>query len=447
MTAPDRTTTATRPQHATGNRQTRHREPALIDRVLAGIDVHASKFVAAVLKPDHSLDILECGSARRRDLEAFVAELVVHEVECVAIEATGVYWLRLHTLLAEQGIEVILANPQQVRAVAGRKTDSRDARRLVYALANNSLEPSVIACAEQRELRALTRGRVGFVRSKTAHKNRIHKILRGAGIPLKDAVRDLFSNGMLALLQALAQGQEPDFEQPAIKKLRQKTRDKLREVLDGGFRLNASERLVLRLELQALAACEQAIKELDDAITAWLEQHPIWNAAVTIVDSIAGIGLTSAATIVAECGWDMSRFATEGHLASWAGVCPGQCESAGRKGSGKVPKGNPYVKRVLAECAQSLAASQKPGTPGYSLHQWVRRKAGRMHWNKAVFALAHRLLRLVWILLSRVEEYSEQIHAGMLAREEQRRIERAARYLRDQGYTVEQPTAPIPLLP
>lgn len=415
-------------------------EAELEEEVVAGIDVHASLFVACVLFPGHPRRSkrLQCNSARAVDLDAFVARLVGLAVRRVAIEATGVYWMRLQSKLAENGIDVLLANPQQVKAIAGRKHDAGDAKRLAHALKNGSLKPSFIASDEQRELRALTRGRVGFVRSRTAHKNRAHKILRSAGFPLNDVVDDVFCETLEPVLEALANGRTPDLTERALLAFEKETRRKIREALDG-YQLTPASRLVLKLELASLKNADDAIRELDTAIRAWLAQRPLWQRTVQMLDTIPGIGEVGATTIVAECGHDLSRFPSPAHLASWCALCPGRNESAGKQRGKRAPKGNPYVRRTLIESAQTFGAPRSPTSVGYALHARLLRHASRMAWNKAVFALAHRLIELAWLVARTGRPYDEAICAGTLHHEEQRQEHRRASYLLRRGWRVTPP--------
>lgn len=412
--------------------------------ILAGIDVHSAEFVAAVIPEAHGRKeprYVECHSSFRRELEGFVTELVRQGVARVAMEATGVYWFRLWQLLDDCHIEVLVVNPQHSKAVKGRKADRKDAKRLAYALKNGTLEGSFVAGPEQRALRSYTRGRVGFVRSATAHKNRIHKILRAAGIPLNDVLSDVFCDTGRVLLRQLATGQHPDTSDEALKKLPKKTRDGVREALDAGFDIPEPDRELLALELAALDHAWNALALLHRRIQAWLEQRPVWRHAVALVDSIPGVAFLSAASVVAEIGLDMQRFPTADHLASWSGLCPGQHESAGRNLSGSAPPGNPYVKRCLVECAQTVSARQvKESDPAFVLNRLAYRLRSRKPWNKAVVAVAHRMILLAWILLRFGEEYDATIHGRYRTREEARRTRRSIRQLEREGWRLIPPS-------
>jgi transposase len=355
-----------------------------------------------------------------------------------------VYWFRLWQLLDARHIAVLVVNPQHSKAVKGRKADRKDAKRLAYALKNDTLAGSFVADAEQRALRSYTRGRVGFVRSATAHKNRIHKILRAAGIPLNDVLSDVFCETGLALLRQLATGQRPDTSDAALKKLPMKSRDGVREALDAGFDLTEPDREILALELAALDHAWYAIAQLDRRIQAWLDQRPVWQHAVGLVDSIPGVALQSAVSVVAEIGLDMHRFPTADHLASWSGLCPGQHESAGKNQSGGTPPGNPYVKRVLVECAQTVSARQvAEDHPAYVLNRVAQRLRTRKPWNKAVVAVAHRMILLAWILLRFGEEYDATIHGRYQTRQDARRTRRSIRQLERRGWRVIPPNQSI----
>jgi transposase len=410
------------------------------EEVVAGIDVHASTFVAAVLAAVGAQpQIVECESAMPARLGDFGPRLAKLGVTRVAVEATGVYWMRLHVLLTERGIETILANPAQVKAVAGRKADAKDATRLAFALQSGSLAASFIASPEQRELRDLTRARTSFVRARSAFKNRIHKVLRANGIPLNDAVSDIFGQATMPCLVALAKGKRPDLSDRALLRLDHDVRREVREALGIPAPLSAGARIVLQLQLAALAQADSALAALDVAIAAWLDQRPAWRDGAKLLDTIPGIAPVAAAALLAEIGADVSRFRSEQALASWAGLCPGQHESAGKKLGSRTPHGNVYVRRALGSAAQTFARRIAPDTNGHAFHQRMASLKCRMPFRKAVVVLAHKMLRLAWTLLTSREPCSEERHHADCRVREERRQWRIARSLTRDGWGVTPP--------
>ncbi len=374
----------------------------------AGLDVHKKTVVACVLTPDGA-------GAERRETRTFgtmTAELLtltdwltVTGCTHVAMESTGDYWKPVFNLL-EGTFEVLLVNPQHVKAVPGRKTDVKDAEWLAELLQHGLLRASFIPPVAQRELRDLTRYRSTFIRERATLVNRVQKVLEDANIKLASVATDVLGVSGRAMLEALIAGQADAQGMADLAKgrLREK-REALVKALDG--RVKPHHRFVLTELL-----CQ--IDSLDDTITRFDEQIQQVSApfeeAVTLLDTIPGIARRAAEMIVAEIGSDtpalaggarVSRFPSADDLAAWAGVAPGNHESAGKRYSGKTRKGNQTLRTTLTQAAHAATR-----TKTYLSAQY-RRLAARRGKKRAIMAVAHSILVMAYHMLTRKEPYRE----------------------------------------
>lgn len=320
------------------------------------------------------------------------------EVTHAAMEATGVYWKPVWNVLEGRSLDLLLVNPQHVKALPGRKTDQKDAEWLADLLRHGLLRPSFIPPAPVRELRDVTRLRVNVVEDVNRVVNRIQKVLEDANIKLASVASDIVGASGRAMLVAIIAG-DTDPE-----KLSEMSRGKLRRripelqaALQG--RITNHHRFMLKQLLEWLGFLETQLNQLDEEIarkvTAEAEQ-------IGRICTIPGVQRITACGLAAEIGFDMSRFPTAHHLASWAGLCPGNCESAGKRLSGATRKGNPAIRRCLCQAAWAVAK-----TRNNYLAALFRRIAARRGNKKAVIAVAHAMLIIVHHLLKRKECYQE----------------------------------------
>jgi transposase len=366
----------------------------------AGLDVHKKTVVAAVIVPD-----AQGGWHReQRTFGTMTAELLALSdwllglgVTHVAMESTGEYWKPVFNIL-EDNVEVLLVNAQHVKAVPGRKTDVSDAAWLAELLKHGLLRASFIPPKGQRELRELTRHRSTFVRERATLVNRVQKVLESANIKLASVATDVLGVSGRAMLEALIADHLKPAEMAELAKgrLREK-REQLAQALDG--RVQPHHRFLLTELLCQIDNLDEAVARFDEQIQAYCAPY---EAAVGLVDTIPGVGRTIAEIIVAEIGSDMSRFPTADHLASWAGVAPGNNESGGKRRSGKTRKGNQALRTALIQAAQAAAR-----TKGTYLAAQYHRLAGRRGKKKAWMAVAHSILVIAYHLLQRQEEYRE----------------------------------------
>jgi len=395
-----------------------------------GLDVHKRTVVACVL-------ITASDGVVQREVRTFgtmTADLLAlsdwrdeRSVSHIALESTGVYWRPVLNLLEDDGRTLVLVNPQHMRAVPGHKTDVRDAEWLADLLRHGLLRASFIPPAPIRAVRELTRYRKTLVRRRADEVNRLQKTLEGANLKLAAVASDVLGVSGRAMLRALLAGErDPEvLASLARGRLREK-HAALREALTG--RLQPHQVIVLGQILAHVEFLEQAIAQLQTEIERCL---PAFDEALTLLQTIPGVGAVAATTILAEIGADMSRFPSAKHLASWAGVCPGNKQSAGKQLSGKPTRGNVWLRGILGEVA--WAAVKKRDTYFRAQFARVARRRGRY---KAVVAVAHSLLVVIYHVLRTGRPYQE-LGADHFDRLDTDRIERHhVRRLEHLGYTV-----------
>jgi transposase len=309
-----------------------------------------------------------------------------------------VYWKPVHNLLEGALEQVLLVNAQHIKHVPGRKTDMRDAEWIATLLQHGLLKGSFIPTKEIRELRDLTRTRTALIRQRAAECNRIQKLLENNNVKLASVASDVLGKSGRAMLEALAAGQDDPATLAALARgtLRQKIPE-LTEALAGV--LSGTQRWLLAEQLRRVAELEDAIGRFDAKVE---ELTRPFGAALTRLDQIPGVNRRLAEVILAEIGPDMSRFETAGHLAAWAGMCPGQQESGKQRQSGKTRPGNRWLRSALVQ--GGWAASKAKGS---SLKAQYHRVAKRRGKKRACLAVGHRILRIAWALLKKGEAYQE----------------------------------------
>jgi transposase len=381
-----------------------------------GLDVH-KKTVAACLITSTA------GAEPVKEIRTFgtmTADLLaladwLQEAGCthVAMESTGVYWRPVYNLLEGQ-FELLVVNAQHMKAVPGRKTDVKDAAWIAELLRHGLLRGSFIPSKPQRQLRELTRYRSTLVQDRARALNRLQAVLEDANLKLASVVTDINGVSAQAMLEAILAGQR-DVEvlaDLARGRLRAK-RDQLKVALEG--RVTAHHSFLMTEHLSTLEYLDEAIErvsgEIDQRLTADQE-------AIALLDTIPGVGQRAAEILIAEIGTDMSRFPSAKHLASWAGMCPGNHESGGKRLSGKTRKGNRWLRQVLVEIAH--VASKTKNT--YLAAQY-KRIAARRGKKRALIAVGHTILTIVYMMLTRKQPYQD-LGAAYFDQREQERVER-----------------------
>jgi transposase len=395
----------------------------------AGLDVHKDTVYACVRRAGPgggAREAVRVFGTTTPELLALGDWLAGQGATHVAMESTGVYWKPVYYIL-EGRFELVLANAQQLKRVPGRKTDVQDCAWIAKLLQHGLIAASFVPPPPQRDLRELTRQRVQLVRQKAAVANRIQKVLEDANLKLGSVASDVLGKSGRAMLRALVAGEtDPGrLAELALGRLRQQ-RPRLRPALTG--RVTEHHRFLLGLLLDEVEAVEGFLARLEGRIAAAVAPFA---EAVRRLTTIPGVDRRTAEVVAAEVGTDMGRFPSEGHLASWAGMCPGNDESAGKRRSGKTPRGNPWLKRALVQAA--WAASHTKGT---YLAASYRRLAARRGRKRALVALGHALLGIIYHMLREGADYRELGGDYFDRRDRERLARRLVRRLEGLGLKV-----------
>jgi transposase len=365
-----------------------------------GLDVHQATVVACllmVLKNGKVQKQIRTFGTTTRELVSLREWLLSEGCTHVAMESTGVYWKPIYAIL-EGAFEIVVANAQHVKKVPGRKTDVKDAEWIADLLCHGLLRSSFVPPKPIRELRDLTRYRRKLVESRSAERNRLLKLLESANIKLASVASDVFGVSGLLMLQALIEGKATPHEMAELAKRQMRKKiPELELALEG--RVEEHHRFLLRVQLRRLQSVEQDLGVLEQRIQEKLKPYA---AQLTLLDEIPGVDWTLAAGIIAEMGVDMSVFGSVSQLASWAGICPGNNESGGKRKSSRIPQGNVYLMTALVEAAN--AAAKAKGT--YLRDKFYRLKA-RRGYKRAAVAVAHKILVAIYHMFSHQVCYNE----------------------------------------
>lgn len=389
----------------------------------------------------------------------------------IAMESTGVYWKPIYNLL-ESDFELLVVNAHHLKTVPGRKTDVKDAEWIADLLRHGLLRASFIPQAPQRELRELTRYRTRLVEERSREINRVQKTLEDTNLKLGDVVSDVMGKAARSILYRIAEGETDPARLAALAVGRVRaTQDELESALTG--KVTAHHRFMLGEHLKQIEHLDAAIERLTTEIARRFslpdppsdqrepttrqtsshegravsepeasseQQGPLsWQEAVALLSSIPGISERAAHGILAEIGIEMQRFPTASHLASWAGLCPGNHESAGKRLSGKTRKGNAWLRRLLLQAAHAAAHSKNT-----SLAAQYHRLAARRGAKRAAVAVAHSILVIIYHLLKNCVRYQELGGNFFDERDRQAVEKRLIRRLQRLGYQVDlQPLAQV----
>ncbi len=394
-----------------------------------GLDVHKASIAACVRLPGSEgqrVEKIETFGTMTSDLLALKDWLTAHGVTHVAMESTGVYWKPVYYML-EDSFQLLLVNAAHMKNVPGRKTDVKDCAWIAQLLEHGLLRSSFVPPPPIRELRDLTRYRKSLIQERGREVNRLHKQLEDAGVKLSCVASDILGASGRAMLEALIGGSRDAkiLAELAKGRLRNKMTE-LRKALEGRFREHHG--FLVGHILSHIDYIEEAIEELTTRIG---EQIVPFVDAVERLVTIPGVDRKTAEVMVAEIGPDMSRFPNERHLASWAGMCPGNNESAGKHKSGKTRKGSKWLRTALIESA--LAASRTKDTYLSAHYRRIFRQRGH---KKAVVAVGHSILVIAYHLLTRKTNYQDLGADYFLQRDKQSVIRRCMRQLQDLGHRV-----------
>ena len=376
----------------------------VIHKRVAGLDVHKATVVACVRLMSNRKVSRECRTfaTTTEGLLALLAWLTECRCTHVAMEATGVYWTPVWKILSEGAFELIVANAAHIKQVPGRKTDMNDAMWIADLLACGLIRASFVPEEEIQELRSLMRTRKQLVREQTRHAQRIQKTLAEANIRLDTVISDTLGVSGRRMIEAMIAGVRNPHQLAALAHRGIKASPKeLYDALHG--RLTDHHRFLLQLHLAQWDAADAGIQHIDREVDGRIEhmdeatqdgQVP-FRALILLLCSIPGVSVLSATTILAEIGRDMSRFPTAGHLVAWAGLCPGQNESAGKRKSSRLRKGAPWLKTMLVQCAWA-AKRQKNSYYAAQFHRLKSRRGPQ----KAICAVAASILTAVYHMLN-----------------------------------------------
>jgi transposase len=371
---------------------------------VAGLDVHKAMIVACIRIMAGAQITRECRTfeTSTSGLRALLAWLVASGCTHVAMEATGVYWKPVWNILSDGEFDLIVANAAHIKNVPGRKTDINDAMWIADLVACGLIKASFVPNEQIQELRSLLRARKQLTREQTRHIQRLQKTLEEANIKLDSVITDIMGLSGRRMIEAIIAGETDPTRLAALAHRRIRSpRDMLVEALRG--RVTDYHRFMLQLYLEQHDALAAAVAKIDQAVDAAIARmdeeveagRPTFLSLIILLCSIPGVSILSATTILAEIGTDMSRFPTAGHLLAWAGMCPAQNESAGKRKSSRLRKGAPWLKTMLVQCA--WAASRKKDS--YYKAQFNRLRSRRGP-KKAICAVAASILTAIYHMLT-----------------------------------------------
>jgi transposase len=377
---------------------------------VAGLDVHKETIVACVRIMVGRKAHRECRTFNTTfGLVALLTWLTESGCTHVAMEATGVYWKPVWNILSDGRFELILANAAHIKNVPGRKTDMNDAMWIADLLSCGLIKASFVPEQEIQQLRSLLRARKQLTREQTSHVQRIQKTLEEANIKLDSVISDIMGVSGRRMIEAMIKGVRNPWKLAELADRRIKaSRKQLYDALHG--RLTDHHRFMLELYLQQYDALADAIAKIDKQVDAAIAKMDAKVAAgqapfrslIALLCTIPGIAELAARTILAEIGTDMSRFPTAGHLLAWAGLCPGQNESAGKRKSSRLRKGSPWLKTLMVQCG--WAAARKKDS--YYKAQFNRLR-GRHGAKKAICAVAASMLTAIYHMLKNGTEHQD----------------------------------------
>ena len=401
-----------------------------------GCDVHKSMVMSCILTGDFK----EQPRKEIRDFGTMTKEILTmadwfldNEVYDVAMESTGVYWKPIFNILETKGIRVVLANARHIKNLPGKKTDIKDAQWIAELFRNGLVSASFIPPKEIRELRDLNRTRRKLVEEKTRIKNRIEKVLQDSNIKLSSVVSNVFGVSGRALITSLPHQTQLTGDE-IFSMVKGQLKNKVNQIVDAmEGKLSDTNKFLLAQHLRHLNFLEMSISEIELKIA---ENMLKFRTESELVQTIPGISTIATSAIIAEIGTDMSLFPNEHHLSSWAAMCPGNNESAGKKKSGKTRKGNNFLKGILTECA--WAASRTKDTELSAFYHRLVRKKGK---KRALVALGHKMLIEIFRVLKSGNGYEEK-GPEVIAQDEIKREQYFIRKLEKMGYSIQKVEIP-----
>ena len=368
----------------------------VVYRRCCGIDVH-KKIIVACLNNNGKREISEFGTTTK-DIKSLANWLLEQGCEMIAMESTGVYWKPLYNLFELMGLEAMVVNASHMKALPGRKTDIKDAEWIADLLRHGLLRASYIPNREQRELREIARYRKSLIEERSRELNRLQKVLEGANIKLDSVVKDINGKSSRKLLDTIIADKTLEASEVSAL-LHGRMKPKLEQIMLSIEQIMLSiEGITTPLQRKLMSSIvdhiddmTKRIGDMDELIKVYMGEY---ESAIAAIDELPGIARRSAEVILAEIGNDMNRFPTAAHLCSWAGVCPGNHQSAGKRQHGKTTKGNKALKSILTQCAKAARNSKD----SYFSAQYQRISVRRGK-NRATIAVAHSMLIAIYHVL------------------------------------------------
>ena len=363
-----------------------------------GIDVHKMKLVAC-LKKGNRQEIKEFG-AETKDIEEMADWLLQEKCEMIAMESTASYWKPLVNIFEMKGLEYIIINAKEYKNVPGRKTDVADSEWIADLLKHGLLKASYIPTREQRELREATRYRKSITEERSRALNRLQKMLEGANIKITSILAEVTGKTCMSLIEYVLNNETEIDVNKAQELITTNISATIEEVVDAmeGI-ITPFQKIMMKEVIKHINELTSRIEDMNKIIEDYMNDY---EKNIKKLEKMPGIGKTTAQIILAEIGQDMSRFPTENHISSWAGVCLGNNESAGKRRSGKTRKGNKILKSTLAQCAK--AASKNKSSFFYAQYQRICIRRGK---NRATLAVAHSILISIYHMIKDEVEFNE----------------------------------------
>lgn len=402
----------------------------VIIKTCCGIDVHKTMITACirVMKENGKAEsTVKTFQTMTKDLLELSDWLKANGVTHIAMESTGVYWKPLWNIL-EGNFELLLVNAKHIKQLPGRKTDIKDCEWIAQLLQHGLLPNSFVPDRKMRELRDLTRYRIKLIQEKAATANRIQKVFEDANIKLASVATDVLGTSGRLMINKIIDGEEDPktLANEAKRKLRDKLPE-LEEALRG--KVTNHHRFMLKILMKQLKETESLIEDVSIKIEEYMRP---FEQEVSLLIKIPGIKEQNAQNIIAEIGTNMNQYPSDKHLASWAGVCPGNNESAGKRKSGKTPDGNKWLRKALTESA--WGATHKKGSYFKAFFQRLVKRRGKY---KALVAVGHSLLVVIYHILNNKTQYVELGENFFIDMDQEKYTRYYKKKLEEMGFNVE----------
>ena len=371
----------------------------IIYKSCCGIDVHKNKLVAC-LKIKGKKNVIKEFSGQTEDIKNMANWLLENDCKKIAMESTASFWKPLVNIFEMKKLDYTVINARDYKNLPGKKTDVLDSEWIADLLQHGMLRDSYIPSREQRELREATRYRKSLTQERARGLNRLQKMLEGANIKITSILSGVLGVTSRNLIEYVLENDEDITKEKANELVTTRVHAKLEDIVKAmnGI-ITPFQKTMMKEVIKHIDELTERIKEMDALIDEYMKEY---EKNKKKLEKIPGLGKRSSEIILAEIGQDMKRFPTAGHISSWAGVCPGNNESAGKRRSGKTRKGNKILKSTLVECAQS--AVRRKDTFFYAQYQRISMRRGK---KRAILAVAHSILISIYYMIKEDKEYED----------------------------------------